>query len=366
MWAVAMLSAIAGTLEPSVPCAGAGEITYALYQPRPLAPGAPVLVVLDPAPAEDLLARFVPTADRFGLIVVSPNGALGEDLGTRWTSILADVARRTDHTGAPVFVAGLGSGARAAWALAVAEPQRVVGVLGVGASTPSGIAPRIDPGFAWYGTADVLDFNHAEGVNTVRALQVDGAPVAFEPTHTGPGWPTEPTLTRGLGFLVSHAEAAGRLPVVPGRSAALGAEVLAWAQSVRERTATWFVLATWPGLTPRRPAWVDDPSQRRFERRQLRVWGEEIERRTRVRGLEDQLADPRQPLPTLARARRVLALAQLDRHVRHRDPVRRAAAQRMRTYVAVRLAQIVAPALETRGYDDRADMARTIVAVDPD
>lgn len=354
MWLpwLAWTAAGAGTLTPEVTCRAASDVVYSLYLPDGWNAGRswPLLVVLDPTEGAE---RFYGAADQLGVVVASPAGGLDADVGLDWAAIVADVGPRAHIDGDGLLLAGVEVGARAAWALAEVERTRVVGVIGVGAGTASGVAPRVAPSFAWYGLVAEQDVHHAEAVGTVRALQRVGAPAVLE---EGLG---ADAVQRALGFLVVQAEAAGRLEVVPGRREAVEAGVQHW---VSEGSAGWYAVRGWPGQDV--DGWLEVPGRRRAVRRAERVWAREIAFQARVATMVDWVEDTSREPPKPEQAQRALGWRALSRRARRTGTVRGDAAGRMRAYARLRLGEGASRALELRGYSERAAVARAAVAVE--
>ncbi|HUQ82453.1 MAG TPA: hypothetical protein VM076_14995 [Gemmatimonadaceae bacterium] len=185
---------------------------YALYLPSSLTRDKqwPVLFLLDPRGRALIpLQRFRAAAERLGYITISSYNTLSDGPGQpnydALTAMLADVQQSLPVDARRFYLAGFSGTTRFAWQVSTQIGSAIAGIVGTGASVPTGRAwTRAKIGKSspvLFGTVGTLDPNYEELRDLDADLDAIGLPHHIERFDGGHQWPPVELSTRALEWL---------------------------------------------------------------------------------------------------------------------------------------------------------------------
>ena len=185
---------------------------YALYVPSSITRDKqwPVLFLLDPRGRALIpLQRFRAAAERLGYITISSYNTLSDGPGQpnydALTAMLADVQTSLPVDPRRFYLAGFSGTTRFAWQVSTQIGRAIAGIVGTGASVPTGRAwTRANIGKSspvLFGTVGTLDPNYEELRDLDADLDAIGLPHHIERFDGGHQWPPEELATRALEWL---------------------------------------------------------------------------------------------------------------------------------------------------------------------
>ena len=354
-------TALDSRLRRRVTSASDPDHSYALLLPPGYDGGTPrpLLIVMDPrGGALRGLSVFWRAAECRGWIVMSSHDTRSDTTRAGNEAALAAMTADAEDLFSVdpdrLYLAGFSGTARFGWLAAISHPDRVAGLIGVGAGFPTGIEPAIRTGavtlpenFAFWGGAGRLDFNFQEVRRLDGTLDGRGVPhrVVFYPGDHD--WPSHEAAGRAIDWLELQAYRQGLSAPDSALVDALHREAVAAARRTDDADRPVEALDRWrrvtsgfEGLRPtaearRRVRELDDhPSvRRRREQReeQAREHAAFRERMTEV--LRKIRSGP--PFPDPSASARELGLSELHRREAAGDTLDARAAGRMLEYAYV-------------------------------
>ncbi len=183
---------------------------------------APLLLVLDPqGRALDALAGLAPTLERLGWVGISSYDTHGDAPAMQNEKVanvmLSDAFTSLDLDTSRIYLAGLSGMANDAWVFAFGSGGHIAGIISAEGAMPADSAWRAahaePPGFAVALVASRVGFAFDEIVALERQLAAESAVARVDVSSGGPGWPSDSTMSRILGWFEVRAMARGMRPV---------------------------------------------------------------------------------------------------------------------------------------------------------
>ena len=217
-----------GRIVEKIVCRSDPRFSFALYLPARFDPARawPLLFVFDPRGRGAAAAeRFREGAEKFGWVIVSSNDTRSDDPtapnGEVLRALRLEAAARFPVDPHRIYAAGFSGGARLAFALGLAAPGNLAGVIAASGGLPRPAPPNALPGFPVFGTAGVLDFNYQEMKALDRALEKSGSAHRLRTFDGGHDWAPAPIGTEAVAWLEVLAMKAGLRPRDPDLAANL-------------------------------------------------------------------------------------------------------------------------------------------------
>jgi poly(3-hydroxybutyrate) depolymerase len=196
-----------GQLTPTVVEKADAKQSYALYLPSNYSSTLhwPVLYLFDPGARGAIAAEhFTAAAEKLGYIIaasnVSHNGPAEPSLNAL-QAMSMDVESRYSVEPKRRYVGGFSGGARAAFIAGMVCSKCFAGVLGFGAGLPTNLKLTTAPDFAYLAGVGESDFNYAEIVGLVPALdkvKADYRILTYDGTHA---WPNADAALESLSWM---------------------------------------------------------------------------------------------------------------------------------------------------------------------
>jgi predicted esterase len=210
-----------GAVVDTVACTSAPAHSYALYLPSSYTPDRawPILYCFDPAARGRVpVERFQRAAETYGYIVVGSNTSRnGIDVREAVNAMWQDTHARFKLDERRVYAAGFSGGARVATGLALGTQGQIAGVIGCGAGFPPNREPSSNPGFVYFGSVGLDDFNLPEMRRLAESLDAVKAVYRIETWPGGHDWPPADECTLAVEWLELQAMRAKSRPVDEAR-----------------------------------------------------------------------------------------------------------------------------------------------------
>jgi len=244
-----------GTMIEKVVCSASPGQSYALYLPTSYRPDRkwPILYAFDArgqalVPAE----AFKAVAETYGWIVASSYNTASdgpmEPNFTAMRAMWADTHSRLTIDDKRVYAAGFSGTVRFACLLGLSAPGSIAGVIGASAGFPSGVAPKADNPFPFFGTAGDRDFNYYEMMSLDRQLAALHLPHRIEVFDGSHQWPPASLAGQAVAWMELAAMRAGTREKVPSIVEPLWAADAERARSLEAAGKLWDAHHTWQAM----------------------------------------------------------------------------------------------------------------------
>ncbi len=229
----------AGRVTEKVVCREQPEQAYALYLPRAYTSDRrwPILYLLD-ARGRALLPieRFRDAAETYGWILASSYNSRSDTKDDPNTPALQAMWRDTHALLAiderRAYLSGFSGGARASFAIALAAPKAIAGVIGCGAGLHDDRASLEGLPFRYFGTVGDRDFNYYEMRDLAARLAAAKTPGRIEFFPGGHDWPPPALAADAIAWMEIEAMKSGERKPDGALVASLHARDLARAETL--------------------------------------------------------------------------------------------------------------------------------------
>jgi len=244
-----------GTLSEKITCSASPAQSYALYLPTTYRPDRkwPILYAFDARGQALVPAQaFKDAAETYGWIVASSYNTASdgpmEPNFTAMRAMWADTHGRLAVDDKRVYAAGFSGTVRFACLLGLSAPGSIAGVIGASAGFPTGVAPKADTPFAFFGTAGDRDFNYYEMMDLDRQLAALHLPhriEVFDGTHQ---WPPAPLAGQAVAWMELAAMRSGKREKVPAMIETLWTADAERARAQETAGRSWDAHHTWEAM----------------------------------------------------------------------------------------------------------------------
>jgi hypothetical protein len=246
-----------GEVIPQLVCAADPTTSYALYLPQAYRADRkwPIVYVLDSRGIKEdreMIALFLPGAERFGWVVASANESSGLAPMTeniqRVRSMWVDTHDRLALDDRRAYGFGFSGMTRTMTTMAMAAPGTFAGVIAGAGGFPVGRPPAKETAFPFFTTLGERDFAYYELMELEGKLAALGIPHRVEVFDGSHQWPPEPLVTLGMGWMELQAMKEGRREKDPALVEALWAEDVARARELESAGRLWRAWRAWRSL----------------------------------------------------------------------------------------------------------------------
>jgi predicted esterase len=375
-----------GVLIEKMTCAGSPDQSYALYLPSSYRPDRvwPILYAFDArGGAKEPAKAFKDAAETYGWIIASSYNTASdgpmEPNFTAMRALWADTHARLAIDDKRVYAAGFSGTVRFSCLLGLSAPGSIAGIIGAGAGFPTGVAPKANNPFAFYGTVGERDFNYYEMMDLDRQMQALHLPhriEIFDGTHQ---WPPAPVAGPAIAWMELAAMRSGTRAKEPAVIEALWTADRERARAQESAGRLWDAHHTWEAMADGY-AGLRDVTEAQKRAEEIAA-GEPFkkqakERQDRIAADTRQLAEgpmilaqanPGNGPVTIAQIIAALKIPQLKKRVESADPEERLSAKRiLSTILAQTSFYLPQMLIEKKEYDRAVFMLSVAAEIRPE